>query len=115
MAYSFTADPIGSVMRVSAADGLTVAGVMDADQIKSNLGTEFDPFSKAELDVYKDGIPGLMHHKVIIIDKSIVIFGSYNFTNSAETRNDETLVVIYNRDIAAQFMEEFQIVFKAAQ
>ena len=115
MAYSFTADPIGSVMRVSAADGLTVAGVMDADQIKSNVGTEFDPFSKAELDVYKDGIPGLMHHKVIIIDKSIVIFGSYNFTNSAETRNDETLVVIYNRDIAAQFMEEFQIVFKAAQ
>ena len=56
-----------------------------------------------------------MHHKVMIVDESIVIFGSYNFTNSAETRNDETLLVIYNKDIAAQFMAEFQKVYAQSQ
>jgi phosphatidylserine/phosphatidylglycerophosphate/cardiolipin synthase-like enzyme len=51
----------------------------------------------------------------MIIDESIVIFGSYNFTNSAEERNDETLLVIYNEDIAAQFITEFQRVYGKAQ
>ena len=112
MAFSFTSDPIGEAVRVSAKDGIVVAGVIETEQVKSNIGTEFDPFSQAQLDVYKDGNPGLMHHKVMIIDENIVIFGSYNFTNSAETKNDENLIVIYNEDIAAQFMAEFQRVYK---
>ncbi len=115
MAFSFTADPVGNAVRARAAEGVTVAGVMDTEQVNSNVGTEFDPFSQAGLDVYRDGNPGQMHHKVMIIDESIVIFGSYNFTNSAETRNDETLLVIYNEVIAGQFMTEFQKVYGQAQ
>lgn len=108
MMFSFTADPLGQAVRARAEDGVTVAGVMDTEQVNSNVGTEFDPFNQAGLDVYRDGIEGQMHHKVMIIDESIVIFGSYNFTNSAETRNDETVLVIYNKDIVAQFIAEFQ-------
>jgi len=52
---------------------------------------------------------------VMIIDENIVALGSYNFTNSAETKNDENLLVVYNADIAAQFMREFQRVYKQAQ
>ncbi|MDP2776510.1 MAG: phospholipase D-like domain-containing protein [Anaerolineales bacterium] len=115
MAFSFTADPLGGAVRARAEDGVTVAGVMDTEQVNSNIGTEFDPFRQAGLDVYRDGNEGQMHHKVMIIDESIVIFGSYNFTKSAETRNDETLLVIYNNDIAAQFMAEFQRVYAQAQ
>ena len=115
MAFSFTADPIGNAVRARAEEGVTVAGVMDAEQVDSNIGTEFDAFSQAGLDVYRDGNAGQMHHKVMIIDESIVIFGSYNFTNSAEERNDETLLVIYNEDIAAQFITEFQRVYGKAQ
>ena len=115
MAFSFTSDPIGDAVRASAEEDVLVSGVMDTEQVKSNIGTEFDPFSQAGLDVLLDGNEGLMHHKVMIIDESIVIFGSYNFTNSAETKNDETLVVIYNEEIAAQFMDEFQRVYSQAQ
>ncbi|MBL8102280.1 MAG: DUF1669 domain-containing protein, partial [Anaerolineales bacterium] len=96
-------------------DGVTVAGVMDTEQVDSNVGTEFDPFRQAGLDVYRDTNRGQMHHKVMIIDESIVLFGSYNFTNSAEDRNDETLLVIYNEEIAAQFMKEFQRIYGQAQ
>ena len=111
MAFSFTADAIGEAVRNRAADGVTVAGVMETDQVNSNIGTEFDLFSQAGLDVYQDANPGQMHHKVMIIDQNVVIFGSYNLTNSAETRNDENLLVIYNADIAAQFIAEFQRVY----
>jgi phosphatidylserine/phosphatidylglycerophosphate/cardiolipin synthase-like enzyme len=111
MAYSFTADDLGEAIRERAQNDVTVAGVMDSEQVASNIGTEYDAFNQAGLDVYKDGIPGLMHHKVMIIDEEIVVLGSYNFTNSAETRNDENLIVIYNAEIAAQFLAEFQRVY----
>lgn len=111
MAFSFTADPLGEAIRARARDGVTVAGVMDEDQVKSNIGTEFDLFNQAGLDVYRDANPGQMHHKVMIVDEEIVIFGSYNFTNSAETRNDENLLVVYSEEIAPQFIAEFQRVY----
>jgi len=47
----------------------------------------------------------------MIVDESIVIVGSYNFTNSAETRNDENLLIIYNEKIASLFLEEFKRVY----
>ncbi len=112
MAFSFTSDELGGAIRKLSENGIRVSGVMEDEQIKSNIGTEFDPFKQAKLDVLRDGNSGLMHHKVMIIDESIVVMGSYNFTNNAETKNDENLLVIYNKEIAAQFLAEFQRVYQ---
>jgi len=114
LAFSFTSNELGDIVRAKAEAGLTVAGVMDEGQISSNQGTEFDPFQQAELDVLIDGIDGQMHHKVFVIDEKIVALGSYNFSRSAEERNDENLLIIYDADIAEQFMEEFQRVWGQA-
>jgi phosphatidylserine/phosphatidylglycerophosphate/cardiolipin synthase-like enzyme len=115
MAFSFTADSLGEAIRLRAEEGVTVAGVMDDEQVASNIGTEFDAFRQAGLDVYRDGNPGQMHHKIIVVDESIVIVGSYNFTASAEQKNDENLMVIYNDQIAAFFIEEFRRVYGQAK
>jgi phosphatidylserine/phosphatidylglycerophosphate/cardiolipin synthase-like enzyme len=115
MAFSFTTDEFGEAIRTQAENGLTVAGVMEEQQVKSNLGTEYDPFKQAGLDVFIDGIEGQMHHKTMIIDERIVITGSYNFSRSAETRNDENLIVIYNEEIADFFLQEFQRVYQQSQ
>jgi phosphatidylserine/phosphatidylglycerophosphate/cardiolipin synthase-like enzyme len=115
LAYSFTSNQLGDIVRQKAAAGVTVAGVMDDEQVRSNQGTEFDPFRQAELEVRLDGIDGLMHHKVFIIDEKIVVMGSYNFSQNAEERNDENLMIIYNPVIAQQFILEFQRVQEQAQ
>ncbi|MBM3126144.1 MAG: DUF1669 domain-containing protein, partial [Chloroflexi bacterium] len=115
LAFSFTADPIGEALRDRMREGIIVSGVMDSDQINSNVGTEFDPFQQAGVDVLRDQGEGQMHHKLMIIDEAIVIVGSYNFTNSAETRNDENLLVIYDEPIARRFMEEFERVYALSQ
>ena len=115
MAYSFTSNDIGNAIRQRAADGLTVSGVMDNDQINSSQGTEYDVFMQVGLNVRRDGNAGLMHHKVIIIDRKIVITGSYNFSNSAETSNDENVVIIHNAEVAAQYLAEFQRVYDQAK
>jgi phosphatidylserine/phosphatidylglycerophosphate/cardiolipin synthase-like enzyme len=115
LAYSFTSNQLGEIVRQKAEADVTVAGVMDDEQVRSNQGTEFDPFRQADLDVRLDGIDGLMHHKVFIVDEKIVVMGSYNFSQSAEERNDENMLVIYNPVIAEQFLSEFRRVQKQAQ
>jgi phosphatidylserine/phosphatidylglycerophosphate/cardiolipin synthase-like enzyme len=115
LAYSFTANDLGEAILERAKAGVQVHGVMEKDQVASNRGTEFDPFRQAGLDVRLDGNPGQMHHKVFIIDRAIVIFGSYNFSASAEEQNDENLLVIYNPQIAAEFLKEFERVYAVAQ
>jgi phosphatidylserine/phosphatidylglycerophosphate/cardiolipin synthase-like enzyme len=111
MVYSFTSDEIGAAVRERAADGVQVRGVFDASQRQSNIGTEFDPMQAAGLDVRLDGISGLLHHKVIIIDGRTVITGSYNFSANAERNNDENLLIIHSPEIGARYLQEFQIVY----
>ena len=88
---------------------------MDDEQVRSNQGTEFDPFRQSELNVRMDGIDGLMHHKVFIVDEKIVVMGSYNFSQNAEVRNDENILIIYDSLIAEQFLFEFHRVYRQAQ
>ena len=115
MAFSFTTDDLGEVIRAQAENGLDVAGVMEEQQVNSNIGTEYDLFKQAGLKVFLDGNEGQMHHKTMIIDGQIVVTGSYNFSRSAETRNDENLIVIYNKQIADFFMGEFQRIYTQSQ
>jgi phosphatidylserine/phosphatidylglycerophosphate/cardiolipin synthase-like enzyme len=115
LAYSFTSDPLGEAIRQRAAAGVKVSGVMEAEQVASNVGSEYDAFRVAGMDVHLDGNRGQMHHKVMIIDNQIVVMGSYNFTASAEKTNDENLIVIYDPGIAAQYLGEFQRVYALAQ
>jgi phosphatidylserine/phosphatidylglycerophosphate/cardiolipin synthase-like enzyme len=66
------------------------------------------------LEVRIDGNDGQMHHKVFIVDKKIVVIGSYNFSKAAEERNDENIIIVYNKDIAEFFIEEFERVYANA-
>lgn len=115
LAYTFTADELAQIIRNQHEAGITVAGVMDDDLVDSNEGSDFEFFSTSDLKVRRDGNPGLMHHKILIIDRSIVVTGSYNYTGAAEDRNDENILIIHSEDIAEFFLAEFQRIFKMAQ
>lgn len=115
MAYSFTTDELADAMLERFRSGVEVRGVMDAQQAGSNIGTEYPRLVDAGLPVRLDGISGLMHHKVIIIDSEIVVTGSYNFSASAENTNDENVLIMFSADLAAQYEAEFERVFAAGQ
>jgi phosphatidylserine/phosphatidylglycerophosphate/cardiolipin synthase-like enzyme len=69
----------------------------------------------AGLDVLQDGNPYLMHHKVFIIDSKTVIVGSFNFSQNAETANDENLLILDEPALAGQFAAEFARVYAQAK
>jgi len=51
---------------------------------------------------------GLMHNKYILIDKKIVISGSFNFTTQAITENYENLIVSDNIDAVGKYVCKFE-------
>ncbi|HZD57931.1 MAG TPA: phospholipase D-like domain-containing protein [Anaerolineales bacterium] len=115
LAYSFTADDIASAMLARVPVGVTISGVFEESQYRSNTGTEYEHFRSSGQDIRLDGNPRNMHHKVILIDGKTVVTGSYNFSASAENSNDENTLVIHNAEIASLYLSEFQRVFDAAQ
>jgi len=50
---------------------------------------------------------GFLHHKFCVIDRSITITGSYNWTYYAETRNIENILLSDNSEIANKYLNEF--------
>jgi len=114
LAFSFTDDGIGDAMRARAQSGVDVSGVFETTGSDTQY-SEYNSMKKAGLAVYTDGNPWSMHHKVIVIDNETVIFGSYNFSESAESSNDENLLIIHNTDLAHAFTAEFQRVLAVAK
>ncbi len=114
MAYSFTSDDLARALVERTRAGLVVAGVLEESQVRSNFGGEYENLRRSGLDVRLDGAAGNMHHKVLIIDGRIVVTGSYNFSQSAETKNDENVLIIHSPTIADQYLAEFEKLFAAA-
>ena len=57
---------------------------------------------------YGNKYEGIMHNKFAIIDNSILITGSFNWTHSAEELNDENLLIIKNeKKLIAKFQDKF--------
>ena len=49
-----------------------------------------------------------MHHKVFIIDDTIVVTGSFNPSNNAENNNDENMIIINDSKVAENYIKEYE-------
>jgi len=115
MAMTFTLNDLSNIIIADSKRGVQVRGLMEEENALTDNGSDYNAFRQAGLNVLLDSNPGLMHHKVIIIDRQIVVSGSYNFSSSAEKRNDENLVVILDAYLAAQFENEFEDLYLTAK
>ncbi len=115
LAFSFTHDDIGQAMRDRARAGVTVQGVFE----ERGSDTEYSEYGRLNgvegVEVRLDGNPYLLHHKVIIIDDKTVVLGSFNFSASADEKNDENVLVVHDADFTAHYVAEFQRMWANAQ
>jgi len=107
MMYTFTADDYSEVLIEKASEGLEIKGVMESTTIEV-AGSDFKTMQINGIDLIALNDEGVMHHKTMILDSKIVIFGSYNFTASAEKKNDENILVIHSPQLAELFLKEFE-------
>ncbi|MBT4336345.1 DUF1669 domain-containing protein, partial [Candidatus Woesearchaeota archaeon] len=104
MTFSFTNEGIGNIILLKSLEDIEIQGVMEARQVTKY--SVYESLIGQDLDVIKDGNKQNMHHKVFVIDEETVVTGSFNPTGGGDTRNDENVLIITDKDIAKEFEEE---------
>ncbi|MBP8001880.1 MAG: hypothetical protein KA314_20685 [Chloroflexi bacterium] len=117
MAFSFTHEDVGEAMLERADQGVVVQGVFETTGSEQDFSyyTIMSGENLASVEIRQDGNRRIMHHKVIILDRETVIFGSFNFTGSANDSNDENVVVVHDPTFASYFVDEFFRVWGEAE
>ena len=122
-----TSDPIADAMRNKffGISGFDVRGVFDNSNI-NQAGSEWPEMSgtggtspwNPPADVHADAEAGLIHHKYAIIDQGypalspMVVTGSHNWSNAANTENDENTLVFHDARIANLYTQEFAMRYR---
>ncbi|MCE2488921.1 MAG: hypothetical protein J4G17_02990 [Anaerolineae bacterium] len=107
LAFSFTLDDLGSLLLRQAARDVALQGIFERVGSES-VWSELGPLHCAGLDLRQDGNPWLLHHKVFLIDDDTVVTGSANFSASGTQSNDENMLIIEDKALAAAYAAEFE-------
>lgn len=110
--FTFTSPEIAHALIHKFAENVEVKGIMEKEQDSSF--SRYRSLKKLRMPVEQDGNFYFMHHKFFIIDKKIVITGSFNPTWRANYQNRENLLIIQSSSLAAQYEEEFTRLWKEA-
>lgn len=105
-AYGMTSPTIADALIKAHERGIKVRILLD----KSNLKDKWSKRSvlvDAGIDVGIDKVPGIAHNKIIVIDEETVITGSYNFTRSANSRNAENIIIINDKSVANEYLQNW--------
>lgn len=96
----------------SYSEGLDMMGISLVNQCRYQA--ENKPWKQPISTVGSPNLPpsDRLHHKFGIIDHKIVITGSHNWTEAANTQNDETLIIINNTTVATHFKREFERLYQ---
>ena len=105
-AYGFTHNAIAQAIIRAHQRGVKVSVLLDQKSDHTNRYV-VDLFNNAQVSMRQDGKHAIAHNKVMVIDEHIVITGSFNFTNSAETRNAENFLILKSSALAARYKEEW--------
>lgn len=115
--YAFTSDDLASALVKAKKRGVVVQVVVDREFDRTNENSKGKFFDVEKIPVRRvsgaaakagDKDTGLMHQKFAVVDRRIVFTGSYNWTQSADIRNDENLLMF--RD-ASPLAEEYRKAF----
>ncbi len=106
MLFSFTSDVIGEAIIDRYKSGVKVYGILERSGAKSRF-SEYIKMKLEGIPIKLDRSRYKMHHKVLIIDEKILITGSFNFSQAANRVNDENILIIYDEDIAREYLKEF--------
>jgi len=106
-AYGLTSGIIVNQLIQAKNRGVKVQVLLDKSNVSDKWSKMMD-LVNANVSVRIDKVAGIAHNKVIIIDEQKVITGSFNFTNAADKRNAENVIIINNKSVAKEYLNNWQ-------
>ncbi len=102
-AYSFTSKPIAAALDRAEARGVVVHIILDKSNLKETTYADAE-VARHGISLLVDAKHSIAHNKVMIIDRQVLITGSFNFTMQAENSNAENLLVIHDGALAERYL-----------
>jgi len=107
-AYSFTSKEVARALVDAHKRGVDVRAVLDDSQ-KSERYTGATFLANSGIPTRTSSRYAIMHNKFLVIDDRHVQTGSFNYTMSAQQRNAENVIVLWNQPgIANAYAREWQ-------
>ena len=104
--FTISDDRISKALLKAKHDGLEIKIITDNDKVL-DTGSDIKNLSNEGIPVKVDNTPNHMHHKFMIVDREIILTGSYNWTRSAAMYNQENVLSTNDKILVNKFSEEF--------
>ena len=131
--FVFSEQKMANILQQKQQEGVKIRGVFDSgfayryySEVLDMLGVTLYLRCKPEANnnpwqnsLSTVGIPQIvtgdkLHHKFAIVDRTLVITGSQNWSQAGDRLNDETLIAIDNSMVSRHFEREFQRLYSSA-
>jgi len=109
MAY-FTDRDIANQIVIARDKGVEVSIILSNDLNNENVKSILSP--KCKVYTHVANVRGLMHHKFCIVDNSLLIHGSYNYTYNALNNNEESLNLTDSFNLISEYSNIFESLLK---
>ncbi len=86
--------------------------VISDNEKQFDEGSDIRQLLEAGVPLRIDDSPFHMHHKFALFDGRLLLNGSFNWTRSASTSNEENLLVIDNAQLVGSYLAEFEELWK---
>lgn len=103
--YSFTYEPIAEAIIRAKNRGVKIRILMDKEQSKGKY-SKYKFFLDNGISVLQNRHAGIMHNTIAIIDGKVLFTGSYNWSKSAEERNEENLLEFIDEEGVIEIYQE---------
>ncbi len=105
--YHLTSRPLAKALVMAAKRGVAVRVYADGENSREYY-SKINFLKKNGVPVKIAGGEGIMHNKFCIIDDKLLITGSYNWTASADLRNDENVLLIRSEETVKAYRAQFE-------
>jgi hypothetical protein len=105
--FSLSNDTLYEAIKEVWEAGCEVRVIAD-DECCKNFGSDIYKLAALGIPVKTDDSEKFhMHHKFAVIDESLVVTGSFNWTSQAVSSNQENILFLENKGLAKQYTDEY--------
>lgn len=105
--FTIADDRLTAAICAAHVRGIEVRVITDDDK-SLDPGSDIAHLVEQGISVRMDREPHHMHHKFAIVDRQVLVNGSFNWTRSASEKNQENILVTNESSLVAAYQQEFE-------
>lgn len=108
--YGFSSQRLARALEEAQARRLRLRLIIDGNKYRENPACQrllTEQKLSFRLAFGRDGEGSKMHHKFALLDRKLVLTGSYNWTAASEEKNYENLLILRSPDLVESYRAEF--------